>query len=346
MFIYRPEVYEKEETKPEDQGIAEIIIGKQRNGPIGSVRLSFLNQFTRFENLRSGRGVTVDRGNGGPGTRYRGGIATPADDLRVLRARGESWRQSKPTFVPLTFDRCRRVAARDLRIPAVRRSPAHHRGRQGECLRAWGGGSGARARGCRGGDAGVRGYRRGDRAAPGGGAGADPGLWRAEHQRSRRPVHTRPDADDLDAAARRARCRRRPRASATSPWLPPQDRHRDEPARFSPRQPASGRCPSCSRARTSRSTPSTRTSRPPTIPNIRPSTSSASASRAALPVLAGMGSRPARNTPPTARRCCGTNAFGTTTSAPACCSTGSCRRRWPRRCRCDLPCHSIAVSWR
>ncbi len=50
MFIYRPEVYEKEETKPEDQGVAEIIVGKQRNGPIGTVRLSFLNQYTRFEN--------------------------------------------------------------------------------------------------------------------------------------------------------------------------------------------------------------------------------------------------------------------------------------------------------
>src|SRR5688500_2366121 len=50
LFIYRPEVYDKEETRPEDQGIAEIIIGKQRNGPIGSVKLSFLTQFTRFEN--------------------------------------------------------------------------------------------------------------------------------------------------------------------------------------------------------------------------------------------------------------------------------------------------------
>jgi replicative DNA helicase len=50
MFIYRAEVYDKEETKPEEAGTAEIIIGKHRNGPIGSVRLTFLNQFTKFEN--------------------------------------------------------------------------------------------------------------------------------------------------------------------------------------------------------------------------------------------------------------------------------------------------------
>ena len=50
MFIYRAEVYDKDQTKPEDLGTAEIIIGKHRNGPIGSVRLTFLNQFTKFEN--------------------------------------------------------------------------------------------------------------------------------------------------------------------------------------------------------------------------------------------------------------------------------------------------------
>jgi replicative DNA helicase len=50
LFIYRAEVYDKEQTKPEEQGIAEIIVGKQRNGPIGTVKLSFLNQYTRFEN--------------------------------------------------------------------------------------------------------------------------------------------------------------------------------------------------------------------------------------------------------------------------------------------------------
>lgn len=47
-FIYRDEVYH-EETK--DKGIAEIIIGKQRNGPIGTCRLAFLGKYTRFENL-------------------------------------------------------------------------------------------------------------------------------------------------------------------------------------------------------------------------------------------------------------------------------------------------------
>ena len=47
MFIYRHEVYEPE---TDQKGLAEIIIGKQRNGPIGTVRLAFLGEFTRFEN--------------------------------------------------------------------------------------------------------------------------------------------------------------------------------------------------------------------------------------------------------------------------------------------------------
>lgn len=51
MFVYRDEVYHPD---TQDQGIAEIIIGKQRNGPIGSVRLAFLGKFTRFENLAPG----------------------------------------------------------------------------------------------------------------------------------------------------------------------------------------------------------------------------------------------------------------------------------------------------
>jgi replicative DNA helicase len=48
LFIYRDEVYNPETS---DKGIAEVIIGKQRNGPIGTVRLAFLGEYTRFENL-------------------------------------------------------------------------------------------------------------------------------------------------------------------------------------------------------------------------------------------------------------------------------------------------------
>jgi replicative DNA helicase len=47
VFIYRDEVY-NEDSK--DKGLAEIIIGKQRNGPIGTVRLTFLGRYTKFEN--------------------------------------------------------------------------------------------------------------------------------------------------------------------------------------------------------------------------------------------------------------------------------------------------------
>lgn len=50
IFVYRDEVYNEDSP---DRGIAEIIIGKQRNGPIGTVRLTFLGQYTRFENYIS-----------------------------------------------------------------------------------------------------------------------------------------------------------------------------------------------------------------------------------------------------------------------------------------------------
>lgn len=66
MFVYRGEYY-KEREKPDEtnleamakwtdelaalQGKAEVIIGKQRHGPIGSIDLSFEGQFTRFGNL-------------------------------------------------------------------------------------------------------------------------------------------------------------------------------------------------------------------------------------------------------------------------------------------------------
>jgi replicative DNA helicase len=52
MFIYRDEYYNRETTK--EPGVAEIIIGKQRNGPTGVVKLTFLNTLTRFESLAGG----------------------------------------------------------------------------------------------------------------------------------------------------------------------------------------------------------------------------------------------------------------------------------------------------
>ncbi len=48
VFLYRDEVYNKETN---EKGVAEVIIGKQRNGPIGTVRLAFQGQFSRFDDL-------------------------------------------------------------------------------------------------------------------------------------------------------------------------------------------------------------------------------------------------------------------------------------------------------
>ena len=54
IFLYRDEVYNPDS---QDKGTAEIIIGKQRNGPIGTVRVTFLGQYTRFENFAGGGDV-------------------------------------------------------------------------------------------------------------------------------------------------------------------------------------------------------------------------------------------------------------------------------------------------
>ena len=50
MFIYRDEYYNQDSA---DKGLAEIIIGKQRNGPTGTIKLTFLGQYTKFENFGS-----------------------------------------------------------------------------------------------------------------------------------------------------------------------------------------------------------------------------------------------------------------------------------------------------
>lgn len=59
IFLNRPEVYglQKDEDDNSTEGIAEVIIGKQRNGPTGKVRLAFIKEYARFENLAHARQI-------------------------------------------------------------------------------------------------------------------------------------------------------------------------------------------------------------------------------------------------------------------------------------------------
>ena len=57
MFIYRDEYYNKDSKEPR---VAETITGKQRNGPVGTLKLTFLKPLTRLENMAPGS----------PGTKY------------------------------------------------------------------------------------------------------------------------------------------------------------------------------------------------------------------------------------------------------------------------------------
>ena len=54
LFLYREEVYDRETV---NRGMAEVIVGKQRNGPVGEIKLAFLPHFTRFENMSRERDV-------------------------------------------------------------------------------------------------------------------------------------------------------------------------------------------------------------------------------------------------------------------------------------------------
>jgi replicative DNA helicase len=51
LFVFREEEYTKDKDK---EGLAEVIVGKQRNGPTGTVNLRFFKEYTRFENLARG----------------------------------------------------------------------------------------------------------------------------------------------------------------------------------------------------------------------------------------------------------------------------------------------------
>jgi len=58
LFLYRDEVYNRSEDNP-NRGKAEVIIGKQRNGPIGKIELAFLDKFTTFKELYKGEAENI-----------------------------------------------------------------------------------------------------------------------------------------------------------------------------------------------------------------------------------------------------------------------------------------------
>jgi replicative DNA helicase len=51
LFVYREEMYSRRKTPQEEKGVAEIIVGKNRSGPMRDVKLAFLSQNTLFEDL-------------------------------------------------------------------------------------------------------------------------------------------------------------------------------------------------------------------------------------------------------------------------------------------------------
>jgi len=67
-FIYRPEMYKIDRDKQGRslEGVAEVIVAKQRNGPTGEVRLTFLKEYARFENMAQMREPASSGGGPAP----------------------------------------------------------------------------------------------------------------------------------------------------------------------------------------------------------------------------------------------------------------------------------------
>ena len=66
LFIFRESFYKKEEDLDDEDLYAQIIIGKQRNGPTGRVKLAFVDKWTRFENLSTTGGAPASAGPEAP----------------------------------------------------------------------------------------------------------------------------------------------------------------------------------------------------------------------------------------------------------------------------------------
>ena len=237
MFIYREEQYRDADGQPnqEAQGMAEIIIGKQRNGPTGTAKLAFIKEHTRFENLAHGVASVI-----------RPTVARV--DLDAMRA----------NFRAIVSLSSPRLTAPAPAIIAVVKANAYGHGapQVGLALEE----AGAAMLACADIEEGIVLRQAGVRA---------PILvfGALERQRSRRRLRARPHADDLDArrGARAAGRAPRPRGVTLRCHLKIDTgmnrlgfRHDNLDADAARRSRP---------ARTSRSTRSTRTSRPPTIPD-------------------------------------------------------------------------------
>ena len=91
-FIYRAERYgiTVDEQGNSTEGIAEIIIGKQRNGPVGTVELAFVDQYARFENLTARYNDQNNMGGGGQQGGMQGGGPQSGDGFNAPRPSGDA----------------------------------------------------------------------------------------------------------------------------------------------------------------------------------------------------------------------------------------------------------------
>ena len=248
MFIFRPGVYEKDNPRPEN--VAEIIIAKQRNGPIGTANLAFLNQYTRFENIAQGSRAVIGRGR--PFARVD--LDALARELSrplagfVARPRGRR---------PDASGQPRRPAARPPGVIGVVKANAYGHGavRVGLALEA----AGAAMLACADIEEGVLLRRAGVRVPILVFGALSIGDVDGVFDHDLTPTVSTPSA--AQTLERRPAPRRQVRLS-----LPSEDRHRHEPARVSTRSARSHDAADRGEPGTWRSTASTPTSRPPTSP--------------------------------------------------------------------------------
>jgi hypothetical protein len=124
MFIYRDEYYTKDACK--EPGVAEIIIAKQRNGPVGTVKLTFLKPLTKFENLAPALGLQRVLGLGGYETawtmlhRFRRAMVRPdRERLNGVVEVDETYLAISDRDAPIPEDQRKRRKSKTHRVQVV-----------------------------------------------------------------------------------------------------------------------------------------------------------------------------------------------------------------------------------